>query len=297
MSNALHELSEALATTVENVGQSVVRVEARRRLPASGIVWSADGVIVTSNHVVQRDDNIKVGLPNGQTIPATLLGRDPYTDLAALRVDPANLSVPHWAAEEQLKIGHIVLGLGRPAEKINATMGIVTAIDGSNGAITGRNENYIFTEITMYPGFSGGPLVDAAGHVHGLNTSGLMRNANLTLPVSTIRRVVTTLLQHGKMKHGYLGIAAQAVRLPTALSESLAQETGLLIMNVESNSPAENSGLLMGDTLVMLDGAPTRSMDELQSLLYGDRVTKSVPVKIIRGGSIAELTITIGERT
>src|SRR5262245_29738225 len=125
MSEALSELSEALAGAVEAGGASLVRVEARRRLPASGIVWSADGVIVTAHHVVERDDNINVGLPGGETVAAKLVGRDPSTDLAVLRVDKQNLTPANWADLDGVRVGHLVLAAGRPGNDVLATLGIV----------------------------------------------------------------------------------------------------------------------------------------------------------------------------
>src|SRR4051794_18910444 len=173
MAEVLQCLSNALADTVEKAGAGVVRIEARRRLPATGIVWSNDGVIVTANHVVERDDNITVGLPNGETASATLVGRDPSTDLAVLRVQGANLTAIGQANPDSLRVGHLVLALGRPGNKVLSTLGIVSAIgEGWRTRGGGELDSYLQTDVVMYPGFSGGPLVDASGQVIGLNTSG-----------------------------------------------------------------------------------------------------------------------------
>jgi S1-C subfamily serine protease len=297
MSQVLRNLSDALAATVETAGSGVVRVEARRRLPASGIVWSSDGVVVTAHHVVERDENINLGTPGGETVPATLVGRDPTTDLAVLRVQNADLGPPTWAEFEGLSVGHLVLGLGRPGRTVQATLGIVSALgEGWRTPAGGRVEPYLQTDLVMYPGFSGGPLVDVNGEVLGLNTSALLRGISLAVPTPTVRQVVETLLAHGRVRRGYLGVGAQPVRLPADLAESLGQETGLLLVSVEPGAPADAAGLTLGDTIVALDGQPVRHMDELLALLGADRVGASVPISIVRGGQAQELTVTIGER-
>jgi S1-C subfamily serine protease len=295
--SVLQDFSNALANTVETAGQSVVRIEARKRLPATGIVWSDDGIIVTSNHVVQRDDNIFIGLPNGDRVAATLVGRDPHTDLAVLRADTSGLTAPNWEDTDDLKAGHLILGLGRPSDHIKATLGIVIVGDARGRGPRRSLDRYIQTDITMYPGFSGGPLVDASGSFRGLNTSGLARGVGVTIPTESIRHVVTALLEHGKIKQGYLGVAAQVVRLPDELSKDLDQERGLLIVNVEPGSPAQESGLLLGDTLIAFDDQPLNQMEDLLGLLTSDRVGASVPIKLVRGGQLQELNVTVGERS
>jgi S1-C subfamily serine protease len=297
MTEVLRNLSDDLAATVETAGPGVVRVEARRRLPASGIVWSSDGVVVTAHHVVERDENIGVGTAGGETVAATLVGRDPTTDLAVLRVEGADLTPPTWAEPEGLSVGHLVLGLGRPGRTAQATLGIVSALgEGWRTPAGGRVEPYLQTDLVMYPGFSGGPLVDVAGGVLGLNTSALLRGISLSVPTPTVRQVVETLLAHGRVRRGYLGVGAQPVRLPADLADQVGQETGLLLVSVEPGAPADEAGLTLGDTIVALDGQPVRHMDELLAQLGGDRVGASVPVGIVRGGQTQELTVTLGER-
>jgi S1-C subfamily serine protease len=296
MAEVLQSLSNALADTVESAGRGVVRVEARRRLPASGIVWSADGVIVTAHHVVERDENINVGLPDGKTVSAKLAGRDPSTDIAVLRAEASGLAAVSQARLEDVKVGHLVLALGRPGEQVLSTLGIVSAL-GENwrASAGGQMDRFLQTDVTMYPGFSGGPLVSASGQVIGLNTSG-MRGVNLTVPIPTLRRVVEALLTHGRVKQGYLGVGVQPVRLPANLSQQLGQETGLLVASVEPDSPADKGGLLLGDTLVALESSPLRHMDDLMGLLSGDRVGRATTCRIVRGGQVQEVKVTVGER-
>jgi S1-C subfamily serine protease len=297
MAEVLSKLSEDLAATVAEGGHTVVRVEARDRLPASGIVWSADGIIVTAHHVVERDDNITIGLPDGQSVAATLVGRDPTTDLAVLRAQTRGLRVPSWTEPDGLRVGYLTLALGRPGRSVQATLGIISALgDSWRSPGGGHVDRYVQTDVTMYPGFSGGPLVDASGRVLGLNTSALLRSTSLAVPVSTIRRVVETLLTHGRIRRGYLGVGAQTVRLPAALAQQLGQETGLMLASVESGSPADRHGLLLGDILVSLDGQALRSVEDLLVMLTGERVGATVPARVVRGGQARELRVTIGER-
>jgi S1-C subfamily serine protease len=297
MSDVLQSLSDAMAQTVEKAGASTVRVEARRRMGATGIVWSADGVIVTSNHGVERDEHIQVGLPNGETVAATLVGRDPSTDVAVLRAQISGLTVPAWGGIDTLRVGNIVLALGRPEKNVLATLGIVSALEGKENLPPGTGlDHYLQTDVVMYPGFSGGALVDASGRVVAMNTSALMRGVSAAVPVVTLQRVVDTLLQHGKMRRGYMGVGAQAVRLPDSIAQQVGQESGLLLMSVEADSPAAKGGLFLGDTLISLDGHKMRQPEELVALLTGDRVGKGVTLKVLRGGQVHDIVVTVGER-
>jgi S1-C subfamily serine protease len=274
-----------------------VKVDARDRLAASGIVWSADGLVVTAHHVVERDDDIGVGLPDGRTVAATLVGRDPTTDLAVLRAGTGGLTPPTWSDAGSARVGHLVLAVGRPGHKAMATLGIISALgEGWRTPAGGQVDRYVQTDVVMYPGFSGGPLVDAKGQALGLNTSALLRGVSLAVPAATIRRVVETLLVHGRVRRGYLGVGAQPVRLPAALAQQLGQETGLLLVSVEPGGPAEQGGLLLGDTIVALAGRPVVHMDDLLDGLSGERVGVAMPVRVVRGGQVQELTVVVGER-
>ncbi len=297
MASALQSLSDATAAIVESAGRGIVRVEARRRLSASGFVWSADGVIVTAHHVVEQDENITIGLPDGKTASAKLVGRDPTTDVAVLRAQTTNLTPFALANLDTLRVGHLVLALARPGQNVMATLGIVSALgDKWRTPMGGLLDRYLQTDIMMYPGFSGGPLVDAGGQAVGLNTSALLRDISVAVPVPTLKRVVETLLTHGRVRRGYLGIGAQPVRLPEAVKQQLNQETGLLLLSVEPGSPADKGGLVLGDTIVALDGQPVRHLDQLMALLGSDRIGQAVPVRVLRGGQVQELKVTLGEQ-
>jgi S1-C subfamily serine protease len=299
MTTVLQQVSDDLAATVEAVSPGLVRVEARRRLPASGLVWSPDGVIVTAHHVLEQDEAMRVGLHDGQTVTATLVGRDATTDLAVLRVSTMNLITPAWAEPDLggLRVGHLVLAVGRPGQSAQATLGIVSALGENWRTPTGGLiDRYVQTDVVMFPGFSGGPLVNAAGQVLGLNTSALLRGLSLTVSVATIHRVVGMLLTHGKIRRGYLGVSTQPVRLPAMLQQSVGQETGLLLITVEPQSPAEQGGLLLGDTLIALDDIPVRHPDNLLAFLSTDRIGATVRVRLVRGGQVQEQAVVVGER-
>ena len=299
MPNLLSQLSDALAETAAVAGRSVVRVEGRSRLSASGFVWSTDGVIVTANHVLERDEDIKIGLADGKDpIQATLVGRDPSTDLAVLRTKDTSLTAPGWTEPDAARVGNLTLALGRPGQTVQATLGIVSALgDAWRTRAGGHIDRYLQTDVVMYPGFSGGPLVDASGHVLGLNSSALLRGVTVSVPTPTIRRVVETLLTHGRVRRGYLGIGAQVVRLPETLKTQFDQETGLLLVSVDPDSPAQRAGLVLGDTIVAVNGQPVRHLDDLLAFLSGESVDESLPMRIVRGGEAQELTVTIGERS
>jgi len=297
MANVLTELSDTLANTVAAAGASVVRVEGRRRIPATGIIWSAEGLIVTAHHVVSRDENIEIGLPDGRSASAILVGRDPATDTAVLRTDATGLTPLTESNKQELAVGNLVLALGRPGKTVQATLGIVSALgDSWRTRMGGQVDRYLQTDVVMYPGFSGGPLVDANGRLAGMNTSALMGGVSLAIPTATLARVADALVADGRMKRGYLGVSTQRVKLPDDLREQLGQKSGLLIVSVENGSPAAAAGLTLGDTIVTLDNEKVRDHDDLLALLTGDRVGTAVPVGVLRGGQVQPMQVTIGER-
>ena len=252
---------------------------------------------MTAHHVVEQDENIGIGLADGRTVTATLVGRDPTTDLALLRAPAEGLAVPAWVDGESLHVGHLALALGRPGHSVMATLGIISALKKDwRTPAGGQLDYYLQTDALMYPGFSGGPLVSAAGRFLGLNTSAMLRDVTLTIPAATIRRVADALLRHGRVQRGYLGVSAQTVRLPKTVADQVGQETGLLLGSVEADGPAERGGLFMGDTLLALDGQRTAHLDDLLAALTSDRVGKTVPVRVLRGGQVTEVSVVVGEQ-
>lgn len=295
MAQVLTNLSNALAETVAAVGPGVVRVDARDRLSASGIMWD-NGVVVTSHHGVERDENLFVGLASGEKVSVTLAGRDPSTDLAVLRIQTNGIELPSWVEADNLRVGHLVLALGRPGGNVRATMGIISALgDSWRTQQGGALDRYLQTDLVMYPGFSGGPLIDSEGRILGVNTSALLRGVSLAVPTATVNRVVQELLDHGRVRRAYLGVGAQPTRLPDGLASELQQETGLLLVSVESGSPAEQGNLFLGDTIVSVNGQPVRHLDDLQANLGADQVGSTVPVRIVRGGQVLEVPVVLGD--
>lgn len=297
--SALAQVSNDLADAVERAAASVVTVNARRRMPASGIVWNNAGLLVTANHVVERDEEITVGLPDGREVPATLLGRDQGSDLALLQAAATDLT-PATRATADARVGHLVLAVGRPGPSgPMASFGSVSLVGGRwRRPRGGQIEGFIRADVAMLPGFSGGPLVDAQGAVLGLNSSTLGRGAGLTVPNKAIDAIIGALQTHGKVKRGYLGVAAHGVQLGAPLMSSLGlqQESGLLIVAVEPGSPAERDGLILGDIIIALNGEPVTDVEELQDRLSGEWVGQPLPIRVIRGGAAQELRVTIGER-
>jgi len=296
--NTLTALSDAMVAAVEKAGAATVAVNARRRMPASGVVYSPD-LVLTADHVVEREDDISVTLPDGSTVPATIAGRDPSSDLALLRLDiPAAASAEKASAPA--RVGQLVLALGRPgSDGIQASLGVISAIGGP--VRTGRGgllEQYLRTDAIPYPGFSGGPLVDASGRVAGINTSGLARGASLTIPAALAWGLADTLAKHGHIRRGYLGVRSQPASITTAQQSSLGREqgSGLLLVGVESGSPAEAGGLLVGDIIVAIAGQPVSDPDELAASLAGPVVGVPTPVEVLRGGRLETIAVTIGER-
>jgi S1-C subfamily serine protease len=293
----LSDLSGRCASLVEAVGPSVVRVEARRGLPASGIAWSSDGLIVTADHAIEHEDGIRVGLADGRSVPAVLVGRDRSTDVALVRAEATGLAPGTWAEPGSARTGHLVVSLGRPGRTVRARLGILTAAAGAWRAPSGAEiDRYFELDSGPAAGFSGGPTVDASGGVLGMQTTGLLRQTVLVLPRPTVRRVADALLAHGRVRRGYLGIGGQPVRLPAALRRDLGQEVGLLLVSVEPGSPAEAAGLLLGDVILTMGDGPIRHLQDLLGLLTAERIGTAVPVRILRGGTAREVSVVIGER-
>jgi S1-C subfamily serine protease len=297
MASALTDFSNGLTTAVETAGGSIVTVDARRRYPASGILYAQD-LVLTADHVVTREDDIKVVLPDGRSLAATIAGRDPGSDLALLRL-AEKVSSPSKTSEA-VKVGQLVLALGRPGnDGVQASWGIVTSVSGpARTSRGGMLDEYIRSETTPYPGFSGGPLVNTEGEVLGLNTSGLTRGSSLTIPVKVAWRVAEALATHGSVKRGYLGVRTQPVVIPEAGRQALnrQQDHGLLVIWLEESGPAATGGLLIGDILVAVNGQPVSDPDDLFASLRSDTVGKAIPVEVLRGGRPEIVNVTVGER-
>ena len=293
--NTLVSLSQELAGVVERVAASVVRVDDGSRLTATGILWSDDGLVLSTSHGVERDEDVVVELASGARLPATMVGRDEESDLALLRVTATGLPAVTLADAGDVKVGGLVLALGRPgAGGLQATLGIISAR--LEAESEGKAEYILHTDATFYPGFSGGPLVNVGGQVVGLANLALGRGQGVALGAPVLRHVADALRAHGQVRRGYLGISTQAVALPEKLREALglAAERGLLIVGVGAGSPAEGGGLLLGDTVLAAGGQAVEDADTLRRRLRAMQAGQPVTLSLLRGGQRQEVTVTLG---
>ncbi|NUQ86772.1 MAG: trypsin-like peptidase domain-containing protein [Anaerolineales bacterium] len=297
MSNLLSDFSNALTAAVEKGGAYTVLVDARKRFPASGVAYAED-LVLTADHAVTREDDIRVGLADGKTLEATLAGRDPGSDLALIRLDQKALTPAQTS--DSVKVGQLVMALGRPSGAgVQASWGIVTAIGGpARTHQGGLLDEYIQTETTNYPGFSGGALINAEGETLGINTSGLTHGSLLTIPVKVAWRIADSLAKHGSVKRGYLGIRTQPVEIPEVARQSLRREqiSGLLVVWLEENGPAQKGGLFIGDTIVAVGGQSVSDADDLFAALHDETIGKPVAVEVLRGGKPETVNVIAGER-
>ncbi len=300
--NPLVTLSRQIAQAVERVSPSIVAVDARPRVRTSGVIWRPD-VVVSTNHTIRRNEEITVALHNGQQIKATVAGRDTGTDLAVLRIErnEGAITTAELADASTLKVGNLVLATGRtdPEHGVTAGLGIVAFVrDKWRTWRGGEIDRLIRTDISIFIGYSGGALLNTEGQVLGINTTGLARGAGLTIPVSTVNRIVDQLLQHGRVARPYLGVGMHPVALPDKLREkfNLPAATGLMMLSVEADAPADKAGVTIGDLMLALDNTPTADTDNVQTILGGREVGDVVRAKFLRGGEVIEVEITLGER-
>lgn len=297
-SSALTELSSQLAAAVETASNAIVAIHARRRIPSSGIVWR-DGVIVSASHTVKRDDEIPVTLPNGESTVAAIVGRDSATDLIALRVKGASSYVAAKADDQALKVGSLVLAVGRPGRDVAASFGIISAIGKGWRTWQGARIDRVFRlDLAVYDGFSGGPLVDASGGVLGLNNSALGRGTPMAIPAAAVDGILDELVERGHVRRPFVGVAAQPIALSASLvkQHGLAHETALLIVSVGEGSPAERAGIFVGDVLLEANdkavGRPTDLLDALSSVPAGEPLR----LRVLRGGAVKTVSVTPADR-
>jgi S1-C subfamily serine protease len=266
----------------------VLAVHARPRLPSTGVHWRP-GLVVTANHTVQADESVTVSRPDGTSAAATLVGRDPAHDLAVLRIEAGATGVAEVGDSDAVRVGHVVLALGSGPR---ASWGVVSAI----GAARARGELFSL-DLTLYAGFSGGPLVDAQGRVIGIATSGMSRQMQLAVPAKSVGRAVDELVRHGRIPHGYLGVGTQAVRVPETMRQQLSidQELALIVVDVQAGSPAA-AALVIGDVILSLDGHVVADPLALRQLLGAERIGRRITARVLRGGAVREVELTVGER-
>ena len=295
----VQQFSDGLANAVEIAAPSVVTVFGRRRLPGTGVVWQVDEEstwIVTASHVVEREDDLAVGFPDGQQRPATLQGRDVSRDLAVLRVSRGD-EAPLAAQERPARVGQIVLALGRPGQfAVKASFGIVTAV-GTVARRRSRSVRLIHPSVAFLPGFSGGPLVSPVGELVGINTSGLTWQGGVSIPADQVQRITADIISVGYPRTGWIGVTVQQATIAEQFRPQTGdQEVGLLIVGIAPGSPAEDAGLLVGDMLVTLGDQAMTDVGDLQLLLDGDQIGNTLVAGVLRGGTLTTIEVTPVER-
>jgi S1-C subfamily serine protease len=310
----LDAYSRAVIAAVELVAPAVVSIDTRprgkgpsRRSPAqagagSGFVFAADGLIVTNSHVVEDAAEIDVTLPDGREARADLIGHDPDTDVAVVRISAPDLIALSFGDSQSLRPGQLVIAIGNPyGFQHTVTAGVVSALGRSLRARSGRLiEHVIQTDAALNPGNSGGPLVTSAGDVVGVNTAIIAGGQGLSfaVPIGTVAAVLPALLRDGRVRRGYLGVAGQDVPLLRRVTRfhRLAQPSGVLVISVEQNGPARSAGLIEGDIVVSLDSRPVASLDDLHRLLTEDRIGTSVILGILRAFQRLDLKVAVADR-
>jgi S1-C subfamily serine protease len=299
MSAELSELSNALAQATDRAAASIVAVHTEARGSSSGVVWRT-GVIVTSEHALRRDEEIHVTLPGGHVASATLTGRDPSTDIAVLKCPAASTAVAEFSEVDSLKPGCLTLVVGRTrASGPVAAFGVVSLVATKRRTWAGATLSpYIRLDVGVQPTAAGGAVLDARGRVVGIATVRFARFGAIAIPAPTVNTIVETLLQKGRIPRAYLGAGLQPVRFPDALRQSLKrnEKTAAIVLEVEPNGPADKAGLVIGDILVSLAGHPITQLEDVQFELHGDAIGKPLAAKFVRGGTLQEVTIVVGER-
>jgi S1-C subfamily serine protease len=290
--DTLLDLSEQLAAAVQRAGQSVFAVHGRPRVPSTGVHWRA-GLIVTANHTVQADEDLTVTSPSGESSRVTVVGRDPGLDIAVLRSSASVVAVAELGNSDAVRVGHMVLAVGAGPR---ASWGVISAI---GAASSRRPESDLFSlDLRLYPGFSGGPLVDARGAVVGVNTSGASRHLHLAIPASAVNRVVDAVVRHGRVPQAYLGVSTQQIRVPEGVREESGgpdRSRAVIVVEVQPGSPAA-AGLLVGDVILALDGVAVTDPLDLRGALRAERIGQPITASVLRAGRVLEVSLTVGER-
>jgi S1-C subfamily serine protease len=306
----LDAYSRAVTSVVETVGPAVVNIEVRRlRLRAdlrrplemggngSGFIFTPDGYILTNSHVVRDTDSIEVMLADGRQHRAELIGDDPDTDLAVIRIPAQDLAVASLGDSQALRVGQLAIAIGNPLGfQCTVTAGVVSAVGRSFRSRSGRLiENVIQTDAALNPGNSGGPLVTSRGEVIGVNTAVIPAAQGICFatPINTAKWVIGELLRVGRVRRGRIGVAGQTVPLPQTLVRqyNLAAESGILVMGLESGSPAQRAGVQERDIIVEFAGQPVGNIDDLHRILGAERIGTRSPLAVLRHSQRLELTV------
>jgi S1-C subfamily serine protease len=305
---ALDSYSRAVVRAVESVGPSVVNVAVRRRGGGpfrgpggggSGFVITPDGFVLTNSHVVHGAERVSVALPGREAVPAQVVGDDPETDLAVVRIEGGGLAPVRLGDSRALRVGQLAVAIGNPyGFECSVTAGVVSALGRSLRARSGRlMDDIIQTDAALNPGNSGGPLVNSAGDVVGVNTAAVLPGQGIcfAIPSRTAQFVAGRLIRDGHIRRGFIGISGRAAPVPRAIARSHDwPETGVLILHVEAGEPAARAGLVDGDVIVAAGGRPVPSVDELQRLLADAPPGETLSLTVLRGtaGRVMELVPT-----
>lgn len=297
--SALVEISNALAQATERNARSLAAVHTEARGSSSGIIWR-NGVIVTAEHALRRDEEIHVTLPDGRAAGAALAGRDASTDIAVLKCAEAATPASIGADLGALKVGSLILAVGRTrASGAVAALGVVSLASAERRTWTGATLSpYVRLDLALQPTAVGGAVVDAQGQVVGMVTPRFGRLGAVLVPATLIHQVADTLLQKGRIPRGYLGVGLQPIRLPEALRASLPgeQKSGAIVLEVEPDGPAQKAGVVLGDIFVALGGTPVARLEDVYAQLHPSSIGKQLEAKIVRGGAVREIRLTVGER-
>ncbi|HEU5232819.1 MAG TPA: trypsin-like peptidase domain-containing protein [Terriglobales bacterium] len=293
-------LSGQFAEVAEQASKFVVAVHGGGgRIAVSGILWRS-GIVVTASYVLRRIGEYEVVLWDKSSKKASLAGRDPGTDLAVLRVEGSTSTTSQFANADEIRVGQVVLAIGRSTlGDLSASAGIIARLgDSWQTWRGGRVDRLLRPDVTLYRGQSGSALVDSRARVLGMNTSALARSAAITVPNTTVDRVVNEILQHGGVFRPYLGLAMQPIAIPPELKTrfNLQSETALMVMQVEASSPSADAGITLGDVVVGIAGAPVQGIEEIQRALSITKRGDSVDVEYVRGGQLASVKVKLSDR-
>lgn len=287
-------LSDSLAAATARVGEGLVSVSGRR-WPITGIVHGKD-LVLTAAHATDREEGLRVHAANTWH-PAQLVGRDPGLDLALLRVPGATLSPVTWLEAGQRRVGSLVLAVSRPRGALRTRLGVLSVVE--PGFMTpwgARVDATLEADVSTRPGLAGAALADVEGRVLGMYVSGGPRERRVVLPAETLSRVAAELLEHGRVRRGYLGVGTQPVRLQGQARTAAGQETGLLVLSVEPGGPSDAAGLTLGDVILALDGTSMEDVHDLLARLAQDAVGRALVLRLLRGGKLEERTVSVGAR-
>src|SRR5262245_5048334 len=313
----LDAYSQAVVQAAERISPSVAFIEVSKDSSAvpnpphrgprelrgggSGFVFTPDGLILTNSHVVHHADKLDVTLSDGRRFSASIVGDDPSSDLAVVRISAADLVAAPLGDSASIRVGQLAIAIGNPyGFQYSVTAGVVSALGRSLRSASGRLiDNVIQTDAALNPGNSGGPLVNSNGEVIGLNTAVILPAQGIcfAVAINTAKFVAGQLIKQGRIRRAYLGVGGQTVEIPRAIvrAQQLQNQTGVLVISIEQNSPAERAGLLEGDVIVALDENPVRSVDDLHRLLTDARIGSRCVITLLRRSQSINVSVVAQE--